>query len=144
MYKIHDVLIPARFLTYILQVLLTIVVWMQKSDNILMSMDQNENYVLQNAWSIISSMKEGDIIILKDMEIVYPKFYDLFNKNFQKYGNSFYARIVLDSTTSERLIVHNDFRCIILLEKKNIDKQDPPFLNRFEKHFISFQYSKIF
>ena len=102
--------------------------------------DQNENYVLQKAWSIISSMKEGDLIILKDMEIVYPKFYDLFNKNFQKYGNSFYARIVLDSTTSERLIVHNNFRCIILLEKKNIDNQDPPFLNRFEKHLISFQY----
>ena len=44
MYKIHDVLIPARFLTYILQVLLTIVIWIQRSDNLLMSMDQNENY----------------------------------------------------------------------------------------------------
>ena len=44
MYKIHDVLIPARFLTYILQVLLTIVIWIQKADNILMSMDQNESY----------------------------------------------------------------------------------------------------
>ena len=44
MYKIHDVLIPARFLTYILQVILTIVIWIQRSDNILMSMDQNENY----------------------------------------------------------------------------------------------------
>ena len=44
MYKIHDVLIPARFLTYILQVLLTIVIWIQRSDNILMSMDQNEKY----------------------------------------------------------------------------------------------------
>ena len=44
MYKIHDVLIPARFLTYILQVILTIVIWIQRSDNILMSMDQNESY----------------------------------------------------------------------------------------------------
>ena len=44
MYKIHDVLIPARFLTYILQVILTIVIWIQRQDNILMSMDQNENY----------------------------------------------------------------------------------------------------
>ena len=44
MYKIHDVLIPARFLTYILQVLLTIVIWIQRSDNVLMSMDLNENY----------------------------------------------------------------------------------------------------
>jgi hypothetical protein len=44
MYKIHDVLIPARFLTYILQVILTIVIWIQRQDNILMSMDQNEKY----------------------------------------------------------------------------------------------------
>ena len=44
MYKIHDVLIPARFLTYILQVILTIVIWIQRQDNVLMSMDQNEDY----------------------------------------------------------------------------------------------------
>ena len=102
--------------------------------------DQNEEYVLQKSWSIISSMEKGEIIILKDMEIIYPKFYDLFNLNFQKYGNSSYARIVLDSTTNERHIVNEKFRCIILLEKKNVDEQDPPFLNRFEKHLMSFQY----
>ena len=57
-------------------------------------------------------MEKGEIIILKDMEILYPKFYDLFNQNLQKYGNSFYARIVLDSTTNERHIVNDKFRCI--------------------------------
>ena len=102
--------------------------------------DQNEEYVLQKAWSIISSMENGEIIILKDMEIVYPKFYDLFNKNLQKYGNAQYARIVLDSTTNERHIVNKNFRCIILLEQNEVDDQDPPFLNRFEKHLISFRY----
>ena len=50
--------------------------------------DQNEQYILQKAWSIILSMEKGEIIILKDMEMVYPKFYDLFNQNLQKYGNS--------------------------------------------------------
>ncbi len=102
--------------------------------------DQNEGYVLQKSWSIITSMEKGEIIILKDMEILYPKFYDLFNQNLQKYGNSFYARIVLDSTTNERHIVNDKFRCIILLNKNNVNEQDPPFLNRFEKHLISFQY----
>ena len=102
--------------------------------------DQNEGYVLQKAWSIIGSMEKGEIIILKDMEILYPKFYDLFNQNLQKYGNSLYARIVLDSTTNERHIVNDEFRCIILLNKNKINEQDPPFLNRFEKHLISFQY----
>ena len=102
--------------------------------------DQNEDYVLEKTWSIISFMENGDIIILKDMEIIYPKFYDLFNQNFQKYGKSQYARIVLDSTTNERHIVNKNFRCIVLLEQNDVNEQDPPFLNRFEKHLMSFRY----
>ena len=102
--------------------------------------DRNEQYILQKAWSIILSMEKGEIIIIKDMEMVYPKFYDLFNQNLQKYGNSSYARIVLDSTTNERHIVNKSFRCIILLEKDEVNEQDPPFLNRFEKHLMSFRY----
>ena len=102
--------------------------------------DQNEDYVLEKTWSIISFMENGEIIILKDMEILYPKFYDLFNQNFQKFGNSQYARIVLDSTTNERHIVNKNFRCIVLLEQNDVNEQDPPFLNRFEKHFMSFRY----
>ena len=102
--------------------------------------DQHEDYVLEKAWSITSFMEKGDIIILKDLEIVYPKFYDLFNQNFQKFGNSLYARIVLDSTTNERFIVNKDFRCIVLLDQEDVNEQDPPFLNRFEKHLMSFTY----
>ena len=102
--------------------------------------DQNEDYVLEKTWSIISFMENGEIIILKDMEILYPKFYDLFNQNFQKFGNSQYARIVLDSTTNERHIVNKNFRCIVLLEQEDVNEQDPPFLNRFEKHLMSFSY----
>ena len=102
--------------------------------------DQNEDYVLEKTWSIISLMENGEIIILKDLEIIYPKFYDLFNQNFQKFGESNYARIVLDSTTNERRVVNKNFRCIVLLEQKDVDEQDPPFLNRFEKHLMSFGY----
>ena len=102
--------------------------------------DQNEDYVLDKTWSIINFMEKGQIIILKDLEIIYPKFYDLFNQNFQIFGDSQYARIVLDSTNNERHIVNKNFRCIVLLEQKDIEEQDPPFLNRFEKHLVSFTY----
>ena len=102
--------------------------------------DQNEGYVLQKAWSIISSMENGEIIILKDLEIIFPKFYDLFNQNLQKFGNSQYAKIVLDSTTNEKHIVNKSFRCIVLLDQEEVNAQDPPFLNRFEKHLMSFRY----
>ena len=102
--------------------------------------DQNENYVLEKAWSIISSMEFGEIIILKNMEIICLKFYDLFNQNLQKFGDSQYARIVLDSTRNERHIVNKSFRYIVLLEQSELEEQDPPFLNRFEKHLMSFRY----
>ena len=39
--------------------------------------------------------EKGDIIVLKDMDLVYPKFYDLFNQNFEKSGNDYYAKIFL-------------------------------------------------
>ncbi len=29
--------------------------------------------------------------------------------------------------------VHKEFRCIILVDPDEIEKEDPPFLNRFEK-----------
>ena len=102
--------------------------------------DQNEDYVLDKTWSIISYMEQGQTVILKDLEIIYPKFYDLFNQNFQKFGESKFARIVLDSTTNERHMVNQNFRCIVLLEKDDVKEQDPPFLNRFEKHLMSFEY----
>ena len=34
--------------------------------------------------------------------------------------------------------VHKEFRCIILVDPDEIEKEDPPFLNRFEKQIISF------
>jgi hypothetical protein len=48
MYKIHDVLIPSRFITFSLQVILTIVIMVQRKDNINADMigeiDYDSNY----------------------------------------------------------------------------------------------------
>ena len=35
--------------------------------------------------------------------------------------------------------VNNDFRAIILMDENLLLKQQPPFLNRFEKHYINFE-----
>ena len=37
-----------------------------------------------------------------------------------------------------RILVNNDFRMAILIDDDNTLTQEPPFLNRFEKHLISF------
>ena len=36
--------------------------------------------------------------------------------------------------------INNEFRCIVSVDNNKINEQEPPFLNRFEKHIISFEY----
>ena len=105
-----------------------------------LSEDQSEDYVLDKSQSIISYIEKGEIVILKDLDIIYPKFYDLFDQNFKKYSNIKYSSISSVSKVNESYKVDDNFRCIVLLEQSEIDEYHPSFLNRFEKHIISFKY----
>ena len=86
------------------------------------------------------SMSKDNVMILKNLTSMYPSLYDLFNQNFKKIGNSNYARIALGDSNTQNYFVDENFRCIVLLDKNEIDEQDPPFINRFEKHIITFEY----
>ena len=96
--------------------------------------EQNTKYEYQRIWPIISSLEKGETIVLKDMDIIYPKLDDLFNNN---YDNSGFTNIILEEK-KERFIVNKNFRCVILLNKDEINEHRPSFLNRFEKYLISF------
>ncbi|OUM60841.1 hypothetical protein PIROE2DRAFT_13322 [Piromyces sp. E2] len=85
------------------------------------------------------TMNEDNVMILKNLACMYPSLYDLFNQNFRKVGESNYARIALGNSNTQNYKVNNNFRCIVLLDKNELDKQDPPFINRFEKHIIKFE-----
>ena len=85
-------------------------------------------------------MSKDNVMILKYLTSVYPSLYDLFNQNFKKSGNSNYARIALGDLNSQNYFVNENFKCVIILDKNEIEKQDPPFINRFEKHIITFEY----
>ena len=76
--------------------------------------------------------------MLQDFDFIYPSLYDLFNQNFTVVGGKNFARIALGKSNNAMSYVHDNFRCIVLVEAKEIDKQDSPFLNRFEKHILSF------
>ena len=99
--------------------------------------DQTEIYVLKKAWSIISSMEKGETIVLKDLETLYPKFYDLFNKNLITIGNEQFARIILDSNTNEitrKQIEENEKKaekCMNLCEesRQKLRKQNKLFVD---------------
>ena len=86
------------------------------------------------------TMSCDNVMILKNLTSMYPSLYDLFNQNFRKIGDNNYARIALGDSNTQNYFVHNNFRCIVLLDKSEIDEQDPPFINRFEKHIITFKY----
>ena len=85
-------------------------------------------------------METDNILILKDLDIIYPSLYDLFNQNFTIMGNKQFARIAFEyaKISSE---VNPNFHVVILVDNIQIQnlKLDPPFLNRFEKHILNYR-----
>ena len=84
-------------------------------------------------------MEAPNILILKDLDIVYPSLYDLFNQNFTNCGDKKFARIAFEYAKVSSQ-VDKDFHAVVIVNKVQIQylKLDPPFLNRFEKHIINF------
>ena len=103
--------------------------------------DKNREEYSQKVLSKIQvNMENGNILILKDLESVYPALYDLFNQNFTVLSNKKYARLAVGSSVNTFSLVNDNFRCIVNVDIDDIDDQEAPFLNRFEKHIMSFEY----
>ena len=101
---------------------------------------KSEDYILKMLNKIQLSMEQNKVLILNNLGTVYPGLYDLFNQNFTVISKKNYARIALGYTTNAYSIVNDEFRCIVNVDEDKIYKEEPPFLNRFEKHIISFEY----
>ena len=89
---------------------------------------------------IIAYMEQGIPIILHNMEIIYSSLYDLFNQNFTIVGKSRrYCRVALGAEFNPRCLVHENFKAVVFLDndKNTLVSTDAPFLNRFEKHYLS-------
>ena len=84
-------------------------------------------------------METDNVLILRDLDIIYPSLYDLFNQNFTIMGEKKYARIAFEYAKVSSL-VNPDFHVIVIVNREQIKKLslDPPFLNRFEKHIITY------
>ena len=103
--------------------------------------DQNsEEYILKIINKIQVQMEKNVILILKDLESVYPSLYTLFNQNFTIIGDKNYARLSVGYSNNSFSFVNNEFKCIVMVDQKQILKEESPFLNRFEKHIIDFEY----
>ena len=97
-------------------------------------------YILKILNKIILQMEQNRVLFLNELDVVYPFLHDLFNQNFTLIGDKSYARIPIDNSNYTFSLVDDDFKCIVLIDEEALDKKDIPFLNRFEKHIISFEY----
>ena len=97
--------------------------------------EKNKYYCDDILYKIKYQMETENILILKDLEVIYPSLYELFNRNFIDLQGVKFARLGSSKSLS---LVNDNFKVIVLVDQNNIPKEDPPFLNRFEKHIISF------
>ena len=98
--------------------------------------DNDEEY-RENILSLIrNEMETNKLLILKDLDVIYTSLYDLLNQDFIKIENKYYTRISFGLWKPLSLINKN-FRLIVIINEKNLCYEDPPFLNRFEKHIFN-------
>ena len=98
-----------------------------------------EEYSVKMLQKIQICMEQGILTVFKNLESIYPSLYDLFNQNFTIIHQQKYARIAVGNSNNKMCEVNNNFKCIILIEQNDVQNQDPPFLNRFEKYLFSFE-----
>ena len=99
----------------------------------------NNNQILNLLLRIEFLMNKEIILILKNLDILYPCLYELFNKNFSEYGkgNKF---VQISYQNNHSLIqVNEKFRIIVLVKEEKLNEEEKPFLNRLEKQIFSFQ-----
>lgn len=95
--------------------------------------DLTDDYNYRILSRIMLCMEQGYILILKDLENIYGSLYDMLNQNFTVIGSKRNCRVALGPYSNPICHVHEDFKCIVLVEELKLDYSDPPFLNRFEK-----------
>ena len=90
-------------------------------------MDQDE-YNSKILSTIINCLEEGISLIMLGLDTIYPSLYDLFNQNFTVISKKKTCKIALGTTTNITCSVHDDFRCIVLVDEQQLADQEPPFL----------------
>lgn len=99
--------------------------------------DAGDDYVLRQVSRVIECMKNGDIVVLKSLDRLYGALYDMLNQNYQLIGQQACCHIAHGQYSSPWQVVHENFRCIVMVSSSDVPSLQPPFLNRFEKHIVS-------
>ena len=97
----------------------------------------NEAYSAKAINKIQYYLEQDIILILKNLSTTYASLYDLFNQRFSIIRNKKFIEISLGEVTNTAL-VNDNLKIIVFIREEAVKMQDPPFLNRFEKYYISF------
>ncbi|CAF4915976.1 unnamed protein product [Rotaria sp. Silwood1] len=95
-----------------------------------------EQYNHRILMDIIPYAERSTTLIMRRMGHIYDNLYDLFNQNFTVSAGKKFCRIPIGPLYHPRCLVNDEFYCIVFVQREELSKCDPPFLNRFEKHII--------
>ncbi|POG74253.1 hypothetical protein GLOIN_2v1577211, partial [Rhizophagus irregularis DAOM 181602=DAOM 197198] len=103
--------------------------------------DDRDDYYYSVLRRIMMCVETGRPLILTDLEIIYGSLYDLWNQNYIVVGSKdnvkYFTRVALGAYANPMLYVSPNFKCILVMDEKNMASADPPLLNRFEKQKMS-------
>ena len=110
------------------------------SDENINKNDNENNEVLNLLYKIEFLMKKEITLVIKNLEILYPSFYELFNKNFYEYDGSGNKFVQISYENSHSLTqVNKNFRLIVIVNEDKLNMEEMPFLSRFEKQIFSIE-----
>ena len=99
--------------------------------------DYNKEYILKIINKIQDDASDDKLIILENLNPIYPFLFDLFNMNYTIIDEKKYTKMSSDTSNEQLFLVNNNFRIIILVDNISKNKVDLSFINRFEKISIS-------
>jgi hypothetical protein len=99
--------------------------------------DCSDDYAYMMLSNIILHMEAGRCILLKGLERIWSSLYDMLNQHYRVVGGRRSCRIAIDAYSNPMCFVHDNFRCIVVVDSSQVPHLDPPFLNRFEKQVLT-------
>ena len=75
---------------------------------------------------------DENILIMKNLDSIYPFLFNLFNRNYKKSKNN--NAYINNNSFFE---INEKLKIIVLAKQNNLKLENLPFINRFEKHIIS-------
>ena len=100
--------------------------------------DDNKEYKFKIINFIQDDAKEDKLILLENLNQIHPFLFDLYNMNYIINNNKKFVRISLENYSDQLTLVNENFRVIVLIERRAALNCELAFLNRFEKMILSF------